>query len=97
MKESLRVYTPGIMHPEEIIAAYADADGGRYGSHWGSCEWTVANGCEAFGEEGSVWDIKRNGNSRYYILHSKSLDMVKTSNYQVPVDFRYEDGNLTAP
>lgn len=94
--ESLRVHTPGIMDPAQIIASYAEADGGRYGSHWGSCKWTLASGCEAFGEDGSALNIQTDKNNKYYIFHIQSLDAVESTDYRVPIDFIYQDGNLVA-
>lgn len=96
-EESLRVHTSGIQQPEKLIATYADIDGGRYGSHWGTCKWNISNGCRAFGEDGGEWNVKYSESNRFYIVTSQSLDVDEASIYKLPVDFRYQDGELIYP
>lgn len=91
-EESLRVHTPGIMEPQKMIEAYSDGDGGRYGSHWGTCRWTIDNGCQAFGEDGSAWNIIRHKDDGYYILRINELDKSEPLIYKLPLNFKYVDG-----
>lgn len=95
--ESLRIHTSGIQESQKIIAAYADSDGGRYGSHWGRCKWNISNGCQALGQDGSEWSVTYDESKEYYIVSIQTIDESELSSYKVPVNFIYEDGELRTP
>jgi hypothetical protein len=93
-EESLRVLTSGMQDPQKIIDAYVESDGGRYGSHWGTCRWTIDKGCQAFGVDGSVWSVIRSKDDGYYILKINLLDKPDSLTYRLPLNFKYVDGLL---
>lgn len=91
--ESLRVLTQGISPYEKIVEAYAEAEGGRYGSHWGTCKYTSISGCQAFGGDGSEWNITSGEDSQSYIIQSISPDSTEETAHRFPIKFSYQNGS----
>jgi photosystem II stability/assembly factor-like uncharacterized protein len=87
---------PGDPGDKRFLSAFADLEGGRFGSHGGRCEFMGDDEiCKAFGQDGSEWETKYFGANRGELLIRHRLPVESEwTTYALPACFEFRQGKI---